>query len=142
MNVMQANSEMIHPIPDTQENNNMNVEVPPVLKKKSGRPKKSRKSKTSNASASSSSARSSFIMMRRCSICNAFGHNKRTCLLASFSQRPPIRKSARINNVAGVNAVGVNAEEPASESALNEPPRASSSINFEAAYAAFYRSTI
>ncbi|OIV98402.1 hypothetical protein TanjilG_16729 [Lupinus angustifolius] len=142
MNVMDQ-SEIIHPVPamnmvDTQEVQ-MVVELPPVLKKRAGRPRKGRKSKASNASAgsASSSARRSSFVMRRCSICNIYGHNKRTCELASIA-RPSIRKSARINT-----DVGVNAEEPANEGALNEPAITSSSINnMESPYAAFYSSNI
>ncbi|CAL0304751.1 unnamed protein product [Lupinus luteus] len=145
MNVI-PDSEIVNPIPamnmvETQEIH-MDVELPPVVKKSAGRPKKGRKTKARNASGSasaSSSARSSFYRNRRCSVCNIIGHNKRTCQLATLIARPPtIRKSPRINNV-----VGVNAEEPATESGLNEPPIASSSINnIESPYAAFFSSSI
>ena len=77
---IRAYNEVIHPIPDVKfwppiEVNPSKV-LPPVLRRKAGRPRKARRREQGEAPAVGQGKRSSTL---KCSLCQQFGHNKRAC---------------------------------------------------------------
>ncbi|KAL3527399.1 hypothetical protein ACH5RR_012055 [Cinchona calisaya] len=77
---MKAYNEMIHPVEDVKLWPDIEVEpltvLPPELRRRSGRPRKTRRREQGEPPAVGQSRRSTTL---RCSRCEQYGHNKRTC---------------------------------------------------------------
>ncbi|XP_059663614.1 uncharacterized protein LOC132309316 [Cornus florida] len=115
---LKAYVDLIHPIPMRRLLNSEPTDPlePPTYRKPTGRPKKARNKKNDEASTSTKLTRSMEAL--KCSKCNEYGHNTRTCkvnepivveqLPPKRGGRPPLtnrgtvygRRSGRVTNIA------------------------------------------
>lgn len=93
---LRAHAGMIHPIPDQRlwEPVEGDVLEPPPLRRLPGRPRKNRRREVDDAAAGTSESRRSQTI--KCSNCQHFGHNKRSCQRAPVAKKKPPQRP--VNN--------------------------------------------